>query len=156
VSNDCSVCFRREKDNHSLGCHGSRISDRSLRGDARLAGDRATRIAISTLWTRRSGNGPRVHRDEWIDDQVFNLLVEEALDSYDRDHGSRLRTTAPAAARDARSICATPNLRGTLLAPDTHRKVRETPHTGCSLPSSPTRNWWRLWSSILPGRRNAS
>jgi transposase len=74
------------EDDHPLGCHRSRISDRVC-FEAMLV-----RLVTGCSWVdverlmggKVSDTTLRSRRDEWIDAQVFDRLVEEALDGYDR------------------------------------------------------------------------
>lgn len=80
-------------DDHPLGCHRSRISDRVC-FEAMLV-----RLVTGCSWVdaerlmgeKVSDTTLRARRDEWIAAQVFDRLVEEALAGYDRVIGLDLR-----------------------------------------------------------------
>lgn len=80
-------------DDHPLGCHRNRISDR-LCFEAMLV-----RLVTGCSWVdaeRLTGNRVsdttlRARRDEWIDAEVFDRLATEALAGYDRVIGIDLR-----------------------------------------------------------------
>ena|SRR5665213_2101155 len=82
----------KRNDDHPLGCHRSRISDR-ICFEAMLV-----RLVTGCSWIdaerlmggRVSDTTLRARRDEWIDAQVFDRLVEEALAGYDRVIGINL------------------------------------------------------------------
>jgi transposase len=74
------------EDGHPLGCHRARISDRVC-FEAMLV-----RLVTGCSWidaerlmgNRVSDTTLRSRRDEWIEAEVFDRLVEEALAGYDR------------------------------------------------------------------------
>ena len=83
-------------DHHPLGCHRRRASDR-LCFEAMLV-----RLVTGCSWvdaerltgSRVSDTTVRARRDEWIDADVFDRLVDEALAGYDRVIGIDLAEVA--------------------------------------------------------------
>lgn len=83
-------------DDHPLGCHRPRISDRlCFEGILiRLATGCAWVDAEVLLGNRVSDTTLRARRDEWVTSGVFDRLVDEALVAYDRIIGLDLRDCA--------------------------------------------------------------
>ncbi len=73
-------------DDHPLGCHNPRISDRiCFEGIMiRLATGCSWQDAERLVAGRVSDTTLRARRDEWIGAGVFGLLVDESLAAYDR------------------------------------------------------------------------
>ena len=84
------------EDTHPLGCHNPRIADRVcfegilirlVTGCSWVSAERLMRGVVSDTT-------PRARRDEWIEAGVFESLVTEAIDAYDRIVGLDLSETA--------------------------------------------------------------
>ena len=74
------------EDNHPLGCHNPRISDRAcFQGILiRLVTGCSWETAEQLLGGAVSDTTLRARRDEWTEAGVFDALVSEALAAYDR------------------------------------------------------------------------
>ena len=83
-------------DQHPLGCHNPRIADRLCFEGILI------RLVTGCSWVTAERLAPgevsdttlRARRDHWITNGVFDQLVEEALDAYDRIVGFDLSETS--------------------------------------------------------------
>ena len=83
------------EDNHPLGCHRPRISDRlCFRGILiRLVTGCSWAAAEQLLDKAVSDTTLRTRRDEWVTAGVFDALATEAVETYDRIYGLDLGET---------------------------------------------------------------
>lgn len=84
------------KDNHPLGCHRRRIPDRvCFQGMLIRLVTGASWVSVERIMNMQvSDTTLRARRDEWIAAGVFDDLVDEALDAYDRIVGLDLTETS--------------------------------------------------------------
>ena len=84
------------EDNHPLGCHRPRISDRlCFRGiPIRLVTGCSWAAAEQLLDKAVSDTTLRTRRDEWVAAGVFDALATEAVEAYDRICGLDLGETS--------------------------------------------------------------
>ena len=83
------------EDNHPLGCHRPRISDRlRFRGILIRLVTGCSWVASEQLLDKAvSDTTLRTRRDEWVAAGVFDALATEAIEAYDRIYGLDLGET---------------------------------------------------------------